>query len=62
MSSPMLQIAMPLPEGKVYQHIEFGPDNVLAASFEGMVHLISADKGGELCKPPVALLLDCTIR
>ncbi|KAF5843867.1 WD40-repeat-containing domain protein [Dunaliella salina] len=38
-------IAMPLPPGKVYQHVEFGPDGVIAASHEGMVHLISADRG-----------------
>jgi len=40
-----LVIAMPLPPGKVYQHVEFGPDGVIAASHEGMVHFISADRG-----------------
>lgn len=41
-----LVIAMPLPQGRVYQHLELGPNNVLAASYEGMVHLLSATTGG----------------
>lgn len=46
---------MPLPQGKVYEHIAFGADGVLAASVGNLIHLISADRGACL------LFLACII-
>ncbi|GLC40138.1 hypothetical protein PLESTB_000881000 [Pleodorina starrii] len=45
----VLSVPMPLPEGRVYQHLAFGPpgSHLLAASYEGTVQLISL-KNGEL--------------
>lgn len=37
MHCDLLQIAMPLANGKVYQHMAFGPNNIIAASHEGTV-------------------------
>ncbi|GLI63451.1 hypothetical protein VaNZ11_006423 [Volvox africanus] len=45
----VLSIPMPLPDGRVYQHLAFGPpgSDLLAASYEGTVQLINL-KNGEL--------------
>lgn len=45
----VLQIPIPLPPGKCYQHLAFGPKGVLAASLEGRVYLFNtATSNGEL--------------
>jgi transducin beta-like protein 2 len=41
----MLQVPQPLAAGRLYQHLAFGPGNLLAASWEGTVHLLSAATG-----------------
>ncbi|GFR51981.1 hypothetical protein Agub_g14508 [Astrephomene gubernaculifera] len=45
----LLAIPMPLPEGRIYQHLAFGPpgSDLLAASHEGVVHLLNL-RSGEL--------------
>ncbi|KXZ48528.1 hypothetical protein GPECTOR_27g699 [Gonium pectorale] len=43
----VLSIPMPLPEGRVYQHLAFGPpgSDLLAASYEGTISLLSLRTG-----------------
>lgn len=41
----LLQCNMPLKQGKVYQHLAFGPNNVIAAACDGMVHMLDAATG-----------------
>ncbi len=40
-----VQIPQPLASGRLYQHLAFGPGGVIAASWEGLVHLLSASTG-----------------
>ena len=39
------QIAMPLSGGRCYQHLALGPTGVIAASYDGMVHLLNGSTG-----------------
>lgn len=38
-------IAIPLPNGRCYDHLAFGPSSVLAASYEGNIHFINWNNG-----------------
>ncbi|GFH07156.1 uncharacterized protein HaLaN_01917, partial [Haematococcus lacustris] len=41
----LLVIAQPLAQNRCYQHLAFGPNNLIAASWEGTVHLLDAGTG-----------------
>ena len=36
---------MPLADGRCYQHLAISPSGMIAASYEGMVHLINSSSG-----------------
>jgi WD40 repeat protein len=40
-----LQVSQPLAAGKLYQHLAYGPTGIIAAAWEGHVHLLSAASG-----------------
>jgi hypothetical protein len=48
------KVPMPLAAGRVYQQLAFGPKDMIAASSEGMVHLLSATTGELLDTIPEA--------
>lgn len=49
-----MQIAMPLSAGRCYQRLAFGPGNLIAASTDGMVHILDANSGDLLDAIPDA--------